>query len=76
MTGECCHLANNMNQESLFRICDLVGGQSRLDCMIGVTYSTMRRKCKGESEITKGDDLKVRQAVSELIEGLEKAIAA
>ena len=62
-----------MTPDALSQICDLVGGQTRLGSLIGVTYSTMRRKCNGESEITKGDELKVRQAVSELIEALKKA---
>ncbi len=59
-----------MTPATLSEVCDLVGGQTRLATMIGVTYSTMRRKCNGESEITKGDELKVKQAVQELGEKL------
>ena len=65
-----------MTPAMLFHVCDLVGGQTRLAKLIGVTYSTMRRKCNGESEITKGDELKIRQAVGELVESLTKAVTA
>ena len=65
-----------MTPDSFSRICDLVGGQTRLATMIGVTYSTVRRKCNGESEITTGDDLKVKQAVGQLIEELKKVCLA
>jgi DNA-binding transcriptional regulator YdaS (Cro superfamily) len=60
-----------MNKESFSELCNLVGGMTNMATMIGVSFATIRRKVRGESKITRGDELKVREAVSGLVDKIK-----
>jgi len=64
-----------MNRETLSRISELVGGPGRLAAIMGVSPPTIWRKVTGKSEIRRGDELRVRHGVKELIDELQAALS-
>ena len=60
-----------MNKEQLGKLCGFLG-KYRLAEMMGISRETMRQKVNGDSDITRGDELRVRQAISDFVTELAK----